>query len=153
MILTGNNAGYNMTFDTATGIYQLLDEDNAVLKESKSLDAIEKFITTGGEKKEKKRFKRIAVLYRDGWGDDGKIVKAEATSVAEPSRYGSRDSFWITNGKTREKKSDVLLDVPENHEIIRKIFDLQKQRDKIDEQIEKVKEGFKYLTAKMMEQA
>jgi len=149
MILTGKNSGYDMTYNTETAIYQLIS-DGGVVKESKSLDAIEKFLVTGGEKKEKKKFKRIAVLSPEGWGRDN-YIKAEATSIAEKPRYsGDKTSFWIIKNKERSKEDTLLLDIAGNHKIISETLTLFKDIKKIEEQIEKLHKGYKYLTPEMM---
>lgn len=150
MILTGKNSGFDMTFNTDTGIYQLIDE-GAVIKESKSLDAIEKFIVSGGEKKEKKKFKRVAILVKEGWGDNSPFIKSEATSIAEPVSFRNKTEFWIVNGEgKREKKSDVLLDVPKNHTILKQIDLKYKAKKTIEDEMDNLRKGLEYLTPEMM---
>ena len=61
MILIGKNSGFDMNFDTDTGIYQLL-EGEEVLKESKSLEAIDKYIENIGKGK-KRKFERVSILW------------------------------------------------------------------------------------------
>lgn len=155
MILTGKNSGYDMTFDTGTGIYQLLDDQGAVLKESKSLEAIDRFITTGGEKKEKKKFKRINVLFVYRYGsNDGTFEKVGATSVAEPTRHDHGTYFWIIKKGKKEKVNgfSLLLDDPINHELLKKIATKQEAIEQIREEIKVLKEEFKYLTPEMMKE-
>lgn len=147
MLMRCDNNGYEMTLETSTGIYQLL-EDGAVVKESKSLDMIEKYISSGGVDKEKKKHKRVPILYNK-YGD---YIKGEATSIAEKARLGGLSYFWIICGGNRSKESTVILDTPENEAIITKIKLKNIERQGLAAEINALEKQFILLTHEMMEE-
>src|SRR3989337_3780170 len=92
MLFKSNISGYEVTYCNMTGIYQILDGE-AVLKESKSFNAIEKYIEIdgSGEKKEKKqRLEKKMIFCGYGKYEEGTI-----TSMAEESRNGSGSQVWL----------------------------------------------------------
>ena len=58
MLFKSNISGYEVTYCNMTGIYQILDGE-AVLKESKSFNAIEKYIETDGSSEKKGKKQRL----------------------------------------------------------------------------------------------
>lgn len=146
MLMKCDNSGYEMTYETSTGIYQLL-EDGAVVKESKSLDIIEKYISSGGVNKEKKKHKRIPIIHNKS----GDYVKGEATGVAEIDRF-DRAGFWIVSNGNRSKVSTIILDTIENEAIIAQIGRRKDEMGKLREEIINLEKSFTYLTPKMMEE-
>lgn len=146
MIMKCENSGYVMTYETATGTYQLL-EGEAVVKESKSLDMIEKYISSGGVDKEKKKYRRIPIIHIRS----GEYMKGEATSIAEKSRVGGYDYFWITCKGGRSKESRVILDTPENEAIIEAIKDKRIEIEKLRKEEYALEKSLALLTPEMME--
>ena len=146
MIFTANVSGYEVTYDNSLGLYQVI-EGEAVVKESKSLEAINKFIETGGEKKEKvKRINREAI-YNDYQGYRKVII----TSVAE--RYGNYEQVWITNnGKRQKEYLKSLIDyTPENLQLIEEIKEVEKKMTKYDNIKDNLRKQFTKITIDMLQ--
>ena len=99
MIFTANVSGYEVKYDNSLGLYQVI-EGEAVVKESKSFETINKFIETGGEKKEKVKRINKEAIYNDYQG----YSKVTITSLAEPSAYKVFDQVWIINNSKRQKE-------------------------------------------------
>src|SRR3972149_450103 len=100
MLFKSNISGYEITYCNVTGIYNVLDGE-AIVKESKSFNAIEKYIETdgSGEKKEKKqRLEKKIIFCRYGKYEEGMI-----TSMAEENRYGSGSQVWLMIDGKRQK--------------------------------------------------
>ena len=126
MIFTANVSGYEVTYDNSLGLYQVI-EGETVVKESKSLEAINKFIETGGEKKEKVKRINKEAIYNDYQGYHKVII----TSVTE-RYYGDYEQVCITNNGKRQKEylSSLIDYTPENLQLIKKIKEAEKEMTK-----------------------
>ena len=145
MLFKSNISGYEVTYCNMTGIYQILDGE-AVLKESKSFNAIEKYIETDGssEKKEKKqRLEKKVIFYRYNNYEEGTI-----TSIAGESRYGSGSQVWLMVDGKRQKEllRDCLDYNKENLNKITEIKLLEKQREILGKNITTIRQSLIAVT-------
>ena len=136
MLFTSNVSGYESTYDTETGIYQVID-GVAVVKESKSFDAILKFISTGGEKKEKASRLNIPIIFRRY----NEFKKAVITSLAEKAGHSKVRYVWVVMGGKRSKESITLCyeDTRENQCRITEIGQLQTQLIRIQTSMDTIR--------------
>src|SRR3989304_1500600 len=143
MLFKSTISGYEVTYCNVTGIYQVIDGE-AVLKESKSFNAIEKYIETGGEKKEKKqRLEKKMIFCRYGNYEEGTI-----TSLAEESRYGLGHQVWlIIDGKRQKELLRDCLDYnKKNLGKITEIKLLEKQREILGKNITTIRQSLIAVT-------
>ena len=145
MLFRSNISGYEVTYCNVTEIYQILDGE-AVLKESRSFNTIEKYIETNGsgEKKEKKkRLEKKIIFCRYGKYEEGII-----TSLAEESRYGSGYQVWlIIDGKRQKELLRDCLDF--NNENLNKITEIklfEKQREILNKNIATIHNSLSKVT-------
>jgi len=149
MLFKSTISGYEVTYCNVTGIYQVIDGE-AVLKESKSFPAIEKYIETGGEKKEKKqRLEKKVMFCRYGNYEEGTI-----TSMAEESRYGSGSQVWLMIDGKRQKAllRDCLDYNKDNLNKIAEIKLLEKQREILSKNIATIHNSLTKVTVAMLVQ-
>ncbi len=88
---------------------------------------------------EKKNFKRVPVLINKGYSSG--LKKGEITSVDE------KGDFWVTDENKRREKfydttTEILLDNENNQSLLAEINILKGRAKQIDEEINKVKDGF-----------
>lgn len=126
MIFRTRSGEYILTYDSCNNMYQVL-EDEAVIKESKSYQVIEKFLETGGEKKGKPKRLDVKVwLYKYG-----EYTEAIITSHAE-NNY--REVWVMCDGKrTKEYISSCYKYIDINVEYIKKINELNQQIKDLNE--------------------
>jgi len=151
MLFKSNISGYEVTYCNMTGIYQILDGE-AVLKESKSFNAIEKYIEIdgSGEKKEKKqRLEKKMIFCGYGKYEEGTI-----TSMAEESRYGSESQVWLMIDGKRQKAllKDCLDYNKDNLNKIAEIKLLEKQREILSKNIATIHNSLAKVTLVMLVQ-
>ena len=146
MIFTANVSGYEVKYDNSLGLYQVI-EGEAVIKESKSIEAINKFIENGGKKKENvKRLNKEAIC-----SDYQGYRKVIITSLAE--RYGSYERVWITdNGKRQKEALNSLIDcTPKNLQLIEKIKKVEKELIKYNNVKDNLCKQFTKVTIDMLQ--
>ena len=151
MLFKSTMSGYEVTYCNVTGIYQVLDGE-AVLRESKSFNVIEKYIETNGssEKKEKKqRLEKKTIFHRYGKYEEGTI-----TSMAEESRYGSESQVWLMIDGKRQKEllRDCLDYNKENLNKIAEIKLMEKQREILGKNITTIHDSLTNVTLAMLVQ-
>lgn len=148
MIFTAKVSGYEVQYDNNSGKYLVLENESAV-KESSSFDAINKFIETGGEKKEKRvRINKKAIL-----SDHRGYIECIITAMAE-SRYDNNGMVWITVGSKRQKEElkDIIAYTPENLDIIRKIKECEQEITKMDNQKSELRRTLTPVTIDMLQE-
>lgn len=148
MIFTAKVSGYEVQYDNNSGKYLVLENESAV-KESSSFDAINKFIETGGEKKEKRvRINKKAIL-----SDYRGYIECIITAMAE-SRYDNNGMVWITVGSKRQKEElkDIIAYTPENLDIIRKIKECEQEITKMDNQKSELRRTLTPVTIDMLQE-
>ena len=151
MLFKSNISGYEITYCNVTGIYNVLDGE-AIVKESKSFNAIEKYIETdgSGEKKEKKqRLEKKIIFCRYGKYEEGMI-----TSMAEEGRYGSGPQVWLMIDDKRQKEllRDCLDCNKDNLNKITEIRLLEKQKEILSKNIATIHDSLAKVTLVMLVQ-
>ena len=147
MLFKSNISGYEVTYCNITGVYQILDGE-AVIKESKSFPAIEKYIETGGKKKEKKQRLEKKVIFCEY----GEYKEAIITSMAEESKYGVGHQVWfMIEGKRKKEYLKYFFDYnKENWEKIAEINLLNKQKDILGKNIATIHNSLTTVTLAML---
>src|SRR3990172_8838679 len=124
MLFKSTISGYEITYCNVTEVYQLLDGE-AVIKESKSFPAIEKYIAIRGEsKKEKKRLDKKVFYHNFNGYTEGVI-----TSIAE-SGYSRNETYvWliINNIRRKEDVRTCYAYTQDNRDKITKINEMKAQ--------------------------
>lgn len=142
MIISGEYKGYKICLTDYFGIHIML-HDEVVKKQMKSVAACEKWI----DDQEKKKFKRVKILFRFGRWASGEESEGEATSLADDG------AVWLISKKGERAKKNpyqVLLDTPENRLILDKIRSMNAEINRISEEIDALEESTERLSAEMM---
>ena len=130
--------GYIINFDEFNEQFIARNKKGEDIASNLSIKKLQEIL----DKIQKKDFKRISVWHN--------LKKYEITS------FNSEDgSVWISNEKDREKErsygevfSDLYGDTPENQEIMAKVIELKKQKERIANEIEHLMDSAKYFTVK-----
>lgn len=114
----------------------------SVKSQVSTLDACQRWI----DKKNKQKFKRVAVLHNVGYGYNSKRTPGEATSIIDG------DYAWISSGKERRKArmSDVWLDTPKNRAALAEVSEKNKQISTLTKEIKDIESSTERLTAELM---
>lgn len=144
MILTTEAHGFKIVFDTSYQKYTVYSGTD-VVKESKSEEAVLKFIENP-EKKEKKNFKRIPVFMISG----KILVRGEATAPAE-SRYSVQEIWatFVNNGRGKYDAQKLVLDTNENVAIAESIIKKRQEVTDMEQSIYKIQKELTCVSHEM----
>lgn len=155
MIFHTKEKGHSISYDSVTGLYTVRNADDEVLKESKSQEAIEKFLITGEKKKIKAAFDRIPAYFFTHWTG---YVECEITSLAEKDNYNSRQYVWISyfdEHKNPHRSKESVLSVyarsEKNAQLIEKIKATEAEREKLSEEVTKLTQGLERVSVPQKE--
>lgn len=148
MIFTTKHLEFKVDYDDHNLTYTVYDESGNVVKETKSKDALQKFLEQPEKKEKKKETKKIPVfrLYDDNW------ITGNATSVADSS-YDKNKGYWVSwdKGGRGKERYDLYLNTESNLKIAQEIKSKYADIKAINDTIRRLQKTMEKISPEMLE--